>query len=80
MLLVMPLITGGALHNILKTFGMRVPISVSRAMGGMGSMANERNTYGRYGGDSSGGWRDFSGDIAGGGALQSIIKIAQMLI
>lgn len=80
MLVVMPLITGGALHSILKTFGVRVPASVSRAMGGMGGMANERNTYGRYGGDFSGGRREISGDLGGGDALQSILKIAQMLI
>lgn len=77
MLVVMPLITGGVLHNILKTFGIRVPASVSRAMGGM---ANERSTYGRYGGDFSGGRREISGDLGGGGALQGIVKIAQMLI
>lgn len=77
MLLVMPLITGGALHNILKRFGIRLPASVSSAMGGIGS---ERNTYGRYGGDFYGGRRESYGDLGGGGALQSIMKIAQMLI
>lgn len=77
MLVIMPLITGGALHNILKRFGIRLPASVSSAMGGL---ASERNAYGRYGGDFYGGRRDISRDIGGGGALQSIMKIAQMLI
>lgn len=77
MFVVMPLITGGALHNILKRFGIRLPASVSRAMGGM---ASERNAYEGYGRDFSGGWRENSGDLGGGGAVQSIMKIAQMLI
>lgn len=76
MLVVMPLITGGALHNILKRFGIRLPASVSGAMGGM---ASERNAYERYGGGLYGGRRENSRDL-GGGALQSIMKIAQMLI
>lgn len=77
MLVVMPLITGGALHNILKRFGIRLPASVSSAMGGI---ASERNTYERYGGDFYGGRRENYSDLGGGGALQSIMKIAQMLI
>lgn len=76
MLVVMPLITGGALHNILKRFGIRLPAGVSRAMGGM---ASERSAYGRYGGDFYDGRRENSGDH-GGGALRSIMEIAQMLI
>lgn len=77
MLVVMPLITGGALHNILKRFGIRLPAGVSTAIGGM---ASERNAYGRYRGDLYGGRREISGDLGGEGALQSIMKIAQMLI
>lgn len=68
----MPLITGGALHNILKRFGIRLPVSVSRVMGGL---ASQRNVYEGYGG----GRRENPGDL-GGGTLQSIMKIAQMLI
>lgn len=78
MLVVMPLITGGALHNILRRFGIRLPATVSSAMGGM---ASERNAYGRYGGDFYGGRREsYGGGLGRGGALQSIMKIAQMLI
>lgn len=76
-LVVMPLITGGALHNILKRFGIRLPASVSSAMGGI---ASERNAYERYGGDFYGGRRENYSNLGGGGALHSIMKIAQMLI
>lgn len=35
-LVIMPLITGGALHNILRQFGIRLPVGLSSVMGGYG--------------------------------------------
>lgn len=80
MLFIMPLITGGALHRILKRFGVPLPASVSRAMmmmGGGGMANSERSAYGA---DSYGGGRgNFFGDIGGGmGALQSVMQIAKI--
>ena len=69
MLVVMPLITGGALHNILRKFGIRLPATMSRAVSSFGG--------------GSGGFEDrgrgFS-DLGGAGGVQSILKIAQMFI
>ena len=69
MLVVMPLLTGGALHNVLKKLGIRLPATMSGAM--------------RSFGDSRGGFgerRGGLGDLGGGGGIQSIMKIAQMFI
>lgn len=67
MLLVMPLITGGALHNILKRFGIRLPAGMSRAMnnfgGGRGGFAGDRGGF---------------SDLGGSGGVQNIMRIAQM--
>lgn len=69
MLVVMPLITGGALHKILGKFGLRLPAGISRAMSS-------------FGGDEGGrfGDRRRGLDELGGGGVQSLMKIAQMFI
>lgn len=71
MLVVMPLITGGALTTLLKKFGLRLPAGVSRMMSGF---EGER---GGFGGGRREGFGNFGG---GGGGIQSIMKIAQMFI
>ena len=75
MLVVMPLITGGALHNVLRGFGISLP---SGMLGGMG------NGRGRYDDAYSGysGRRGATGfdSLGGGGALQSVMKMAQMFM
>ena len=75
MLVVMPLITGGALHNVLRSFGVTLP---SAMFGGMGSGRGGRydDAYSSYN-DRRGG----SGfDNSGGGALQTVMKVAQMFL
>jgi uncharacterized membrane protein YgcG len=67
MLVVMPLVTGGALANVLKQFGIRLPAGLSSVMGGRGG----------FGGSSFGGRSDHGG---GGGGVQSLMKMAQMFI
>ena len=68
-LMILPLITGGALAGILKQFGIRLPPGMSRMMGGL----NEgRGGFGR----SNGGF----GDGGGGGGMQSMMKIARMFM
>lgn len=66
MLVIMPLITGGALASVLKQFGIRLPA-------GLGSLA------GGYGGSRGGG---FSGSDFGssGGGLQNVMNLAKMFM
>lgn len=68
MLVVMPLITGGALHNILRQFGIRIPSGLSSVMGG-------------YGG-SKRGFSSMSSFAGGGseGGMQSVMNIAKMFM
>ncbi|KAI4286259.1 MAG: hypothetical protein L6R38_000025 [Xanthoria sp. 2 TBL-2021] len=68
MLVIMPLITGGALHNILRQFGIRLPAGLSSLVGGYGG--------GRAGYDSM---SNFSGG-GGDGGIQSAMKIAKMFM
>lgn len=68
MLVIMPLITGGALANILKQFGMRLPVGM---FGGIGK--------GGYG-DFSSGRGGAYGDLGGEGGIQSVMRIAQMFM
>jgi len=37
MLVIMPLITGGALTGLLRKFGIRMPMGMSKMFGGMGA-------------------------------------------
>ncbi len=68
MLVIMPLITGGALHNILRQFGIRLPAGWSSLVGGDGG--------GRAGYDSM---SSFGGGGVDGG-IQSAMKIAKMFM
>jgi hypothetical protein len=70
MMFIMPLITGGALTGILKTLGMRLPPG---AFGGR----RGGNFGGNFGGRSSGGLADIAGQMAGGGGIGSLLKVAQ---
>ena len=71
MLVVMPLITGGALANVLKQFGIRLPAGLSSMMGAYGG------GRGGFGGSSFGGRSDYGGE---GGGMRNLIKMAQMFI
>ncbi|KPI45895.1 uncharacterized protein AB675_783 [Cyphellophora attinorum] len=77
MLVIMPLITGGALTKILGQFGVRLPVGLERMVGGMGGRSGDR-FYSR------GGARDFDGGSAlpgmGGGigeGLGGLLGIAR---
>ena len=70
MLVVMPLITGGALANVLKQFGIRLPAGVSSVMGAYGG------GRGGFGSSSFGGRSDYGG--GGGDSIKSLMKMAQM--
>jgi len=64
MLVIMPLITGGALADLLRRFGVRLPPSVAAMVGGKGK--------GGYGGSGRG------EGMAGG--VQGLMKIAGMFV
>ncbi len=79
-LVIMPLITGGALTRILAQFGMRLPRGLEQLAGGGRAGMGER-TFSR------GGARDFGGGSAlpgmGGGLMEglgSIMGIAKNFI
>lgn len=69
MLVVMPLITGGALHKLLRRLGVRLPTNISRLVGGFGS---SRGGLGDH--------EDRFGNLGGDGGIQRIMKIAQMFM
>jgi hypothetical protein len=94
MLVIMPLITGGALTGLLARFGIRLPVGIEKMFGaaaggtsigrdGHGGLQFERTKYegsGRHGGNG-GGLMDSLGGLAGvmGGA-GSAINLAKMFI
>lgn len=80
MLVIMPLLTGGALTKILSRLGVRLPSSLANMVGGGGG-----GTDGRY--YSHGGARDFGGGSSlpgmGGGvgnSVQGVMKLASMFM
>lgn len=75
MLVIMPLITGGALHKVLGSFGVRLPSAM------FAGMSNGRGRYDDVYSSYSGARRGSTGfDSLGGGALEGVMKIAQMFM
>jgi len=78
---VVPLISaGGALHGILRQFGVKMPMGLDGMVGGGGDYRGSGGYYGStgYGGSSFG--RDEGGGFGGGGMMNnlgSVMKIAQ---
>ena len=74
MLVILPLITGGALSKLLGTVGLRLPAGLDRMMGGQQTRQTTERIYAR------GGARDFGGGSGlpgmGGGVGDSIGAIA----
>ena len=68
MLVLLPLITGGALHNILRQFGIKLPAGLNGLIGGYG--------VGRGGYDSM---SSFGGG-AGHGGIQRAMNLAKMFM
>lgn len=76
MMVIMPLLTGGAAAKILKQFGIRLPKGLARfgASSGFGGQRSfERSPYA----GSEGGFGDFGG---GGGGMQMAMNIAKMFM
>ena len=62
-MLLLPLLTGGALAGVLAKFGIRIPAGLANMVqGGAGG----RHEYGRR------------SDVGGGGGIQNLMKVAQM--
>lgn len=70
MLVIMPLITGGALADVLRRFGIRLPAGIASMLPG-----GRRGGYGGGYGSSSGG-----SSLGGVGGVQGLMKLAQMFI
>lgn len=71
MLVVMPLITGGALTKVLASMGVRLPAGLASMMGGQG---------GRRGMSSFGGSGGLGGLAEGAGGIQNLINVAKMFM
>ena len=71
MLVIMPLVTGGALHGILKGMGVRLPAGMERMMGG------GRGGYGGHGGH---GEYERRGGGSGGFDIGQVMNIAKMFV
>lgn len=63
-MLLLPLLTGGALAGVLAKFGVRLPAGLANFVGGAGGRHG-------YGGRS---------DVGGGGGVQNLMKMAQMFV
>lgn len=64
-MLLLPLLTGGALAGVLANFGIKLPAGLANLVpGGAGG----RHGYGGR------------GDVGGEGGVQSLMKIAQMFV
>jgi len=72
MAVVVPLISaGGALHGLLKQFGVRIPF-------GLEGIFDARSGYSSYG--THDGYRDGVGNVFGGGGMKtvgSLMKVAR---
>ena len=81
MLVIMPLLTGGALHKILAQFGIRLPPSLLKAFGGppggypRGYKNGREYDYMRYGVKAEG-----SGAGGMGDSLQGLMGLAKMFM
>ncbi|KAL6250510.1 hypothetical protein RBB50_002812 [Rhinocladiella similis] len=81
LLVIMPLITGGALAKLLAQVGIRLPAGIQRMMGGATTRQTSERFYAR------GGARDFDGGTAlpgmSGGvgeSISSLMGIAKMFV
>ena len=68
MLVIMPLITGGALADFLRRFGIRMPVGLEKLIPGMS------------GGGRSGRHGISSGFGGGSDSIEGVMKLAKMFI
>ncbi|KAL9115476.1 MAG: hypothetical protein Q9227_000797 [Pyrenula ochraceoflavens] len=90
MVVILPLLTGGALHRLLAQFGIRLPPGLLRAFGGaprgmegfgMQGRGRGEGRYGEYERYSVGGGGSEGGMFGlGGGGLQSLVGVAKMFM
>ncbi|KAI9823208.1 MAG: hypothetical protein M1826_000221 [Phylliscum demangeonii] len=76
MMVVMPLLTGGALHAVLRQFGIRLPNNMFGGGNGQRPSGGDY-AYSRYSGRSSLGDLVGGGSGGGGGGLAALFKVAQ---
>lgn len=81
MLVIMPLITGGALTKILAQFGVRLPRGLEGLVGGSGARGGGDRYYARGGARDFGGGSALPGMSGGvGETIGSLMGIAKMFM
>jgi hypothetical protein len=83
MLVIMPLLTSGALIKLLSRFGVRLPRNIESLFGGSGSrgIGADGRYYARGGARDLGGGTALPGMSGGiGGSMSGIMKLAQMFM
>lgn len=73
LMMILPLLTGGALAGVLAKFGIRLPAGLDKIVGG---------AAGRHGSGSLGGLGRMGSQFggAGGGGVEGLMKIAKMFV
>ncbi|KAF4624635.1 hypothetical protein G7Y89_g13535 [Cudoniella acicularis] len=87
MLVIMPLITGGALTGLMRKFGIRMPPALQKMFGGGAGIGQGRNGSSQYGRSSEGPMGGMSGGMGGLGSamgamggIGSAMKVAKMFM
>ena len=73
LMMILPLLTGGALAGVLGKFGIRLPAGLDKIVGG---------AAGRHGGGGFGGLGRMGSQFGGqgGGGVEGFMKIAKMFV
>ena len=73
LMMILPLLTGGALAGVLAKFGIRLPAGLDKIVGG---------AVGSHGGGSLGGFGKMGSQFGGpgGGGVEGFMKIAKMFV
>ena len=69
-MMILPLLTGGALAGVLAKFGIRLPAGLNQMVGG-----GKGGRHGGFGGSEFGGMGGM-----GGGGVEGLMKIARMFV
>lgn len=81
MLVIMPLITGGALTGLLRQFGIRLPHGVERMFGAMGGMGGMGEGIGRgRNGELQFERERYEGPLGAMGGASGLMSVAKMFL
>jgi hypothetical protein len=81
MAVVVPLVSaGGALHEVLKQFGVRIPFRLEELVGGGTRGGYGGSGYGTYDGGYGGGMGSMFGSGGGMDTVGSLMKVARVFM